>query len=347
MSSVEAFNPANLAQYENPYTSQVTQATQNLLNEQNAEQFNQANASAASAGAFGGDRQAVLQAQMAQQQQLAEAPTLANLQSQGFTTAAGLLGQQQNLQLQGTEGGSWLAENAAAQEAGLGSEAQNALLSGASSELQTGALEQQLQQEELNVPEEQFLQQQAYPYQATDYLAGLVEGAAPGEGGMGSTTSPGPSTVGEIAGLGLTGLGLANQAGLFGSSYAPATSAITPGLSESADAASMMDTGAGTALTGFFKRGGRLGFPLIGRAPGGLVPGMSPAMPPGMTPGDLSDVQQALSLAAASPIVMPATGGAHGLPFSAPQSVQTGAGGGNSTAQTIGTLADIAGDGLL
>lgn len=93
------------------------------------------------------------------------------------------MGQQQNLQLQGLEGNSWLAENAAAQESGLGNEAQNSLLSGASSELQTGALEQQLQQEELNVPEEQFLQQQAFPYQATDYLAGLVEGAAPGEAG--------------------------------------------------------------------------------------------------------------------------------------------------------------------
>src|SRR6185437_3061411 len=56
--SVMQWNPGNLAQFENPYTAQVTQATQNLLNEQNAEQFNQARGQAASAGAFGGDREA-------------------------------------------------------------------------------------------------------------------------------------------------------------------------------------------------------------------------------------------------------------------------------------------------
>lgn len=66
-SQVMTWSPSNLSQFENPYTQQVTQATQNLLNQQNAEQFNQANAAAASSGAFGGDRESVLESQMAQQ----------------------------------------------------------------------------------------------------------------------------------------------------------------------------------------------------------------------------------------------------------------------------------------
>lgn len=341
-SQVMSWSPSTLAQFENPYTQQVTQATQNLLNEQNAEQFNQADAAAASAGAFGGDRQAVLEAQMAQQQQLAEDPTLAGLQSQGFNTAAGLLGQQQNLQLQGLEGNSWLDENAAAMEAGLGQQEQGSLLSGASSELQAGALGQQLEQEELDVPIQQFEQQQAYPFQTTNFLAGITEGAGSGMGGMGSTTSPGPSMLGQIAGLGLTGLGLYNS-GLFSGSGA-GSSALSA-ADNNAFLSSMGDAIGGYAAGGWvtgprdrgvlavLNRGSRALEPR--RGPGGLVPPLNL--------GDLQDVNAAISLAGGSPVPdMGSPHGAAGLPFTAPNSTQT-AGGGDNTMQTIGQLAQIAG----
>jgi hypothetical protein len=213
--NVMQFNAGNLAQFQNPYTQQVTQATQNLFDEQNAEQFNQARGAAASAGAFGGDREAVLEAQMAQQQQLAEAPALAQIQQQGFNTAAGLLGQQQQLQLQGMEGDAWRQANAAYQMGGLGNEAQNSLLSGAAAQLQAGTMGQQLQQEQLNVPIEQFYQQQAYPFQTTQFLAGLTEGIAPGEGGTATTTSPGPNAIGQGIGLGALGIGALGSTGAF------------------------------------------------------------------------------------------------------------------------------------
>jgi hypothetical protein len=350
-SQVMTWSPSNLSQFENPYTQQVTQTTQNLLNQQNAEQFNQANAAAASSGAFGGDRESVLESQMAQQQQLAEAPTLAGLQSQGFTTAAGLLGQQQNLQLQGLEGNSWLAENAAAQESGLGNEAQNSLLSGASSELQTGALEQQLQQEELNVPEEQFLQQQAFPYQATDYLAGLVEGAAPGEGGTSTTTSPGPSLVGQIGGLGLTGLGLANQYGLFGSGNSLAGSGLSsegflPGDAGLADLGYTPASAFAGGLTAM-RRGGRASFPTLRRDIGGFVPfvsGLGDSASTGVTTGlsasDMADVNQAIALSGASPVAMPPPGG-HPLPIATPNVVSSGAGAGNSGSSSASSLMSL------
>jgi hypothetical protein len=350
-SQVMTWSPSNLSQFEDPYTQQVTQATQNLLNQQNAEQFNQANAAAASSGAFGGDREAVLQSQMAQQQQLAEAPTLAGLQSQGFTTAAGLLGQQQNLQLQGLEGNSWLAENAAAQESGLGNEAQNSLLSGASSELQTGGLEQQLQQEELNVPEEQFLQQQAFPYQTTDFLAGLVEGAAPGEGGTSTTTSPGPSLVGQIAGLGLTGLGLANQYGLFGSGNSLAGTGLSsagflPGDAGLADLGYTPASALAGGLTAV-RRGGRARPPTLRRDIGGFVPIMpglgdsaSTALTAGLSASDTADVNQAIALSGASPVAMPPPGG-HPLPMATPNVVSSGAGAGTSGSSGASSLMSL------
>lgn len=340
LSSVQSFNPYTLSQYENPYTAQVTQATQNLLNEQNAEQFNQANASAASSGAFGGDREAVLEAQMAQQQQLAEAPTLANIQSQGFTGAEQELNAQQNLQLQGTSASDWLAENAAGLESGLGTTAQNALLSGASAQMQTGGLEQQLQQEELEVPEQQFAQQQAYPFQTTNFLAGLVEGLAPGEGGIGTTTSPGPSALGTAAGLGITGLSAYNALNPSSSASAPYTYTDP----YAAVSASTGFTDAGLVAAGIepIRRGGRIrGFPRLraaggANAPLGGLPNILPA-------ADLDDVDQAIQLASASPVSMPPAGG-RPLPFSAPSATtQTSGGQGQAIMGDIGTAAQIAG----
>lgn len=294
MNQVQGFNA--LGQYENPYTQAVTQATENLLNNQNAQQFNSANAAAASAGAFGGDRESVLEAQMAGQQQLSEAPTLANIQSQGFTGAEQELNAQQNLQLQGAEGSGWLGENAVGLESGLGTTAQNSLLSGASAELQTGGLQQQLQQEELGVPEAYFNQQQQFPYATTNFLAGLIEGAAPGEGGTSSTTLPGPSVLGQVTGLGMTGLGaygLANNAGLFGSG---ASTAATAGL---LDSSAMSDL---TAEAGYniaagaagLRRGGSIGFPSLHRDSGGFVPQV--------TQDDLAEIQNALAMATSGPV---------------------------------------------
>jgi hypothetical protein len=211
---------------------------------------------------------------MAQQQALAEDPTLANIESQGFTGAEQELNTQQQLELQGGEGSSWLAENAAGLESGLGTTAQNSLLSGASAEMQAGGLGQQLQQEELQVPEGNFQLEQQFPYAVTNWLAGITEGAAAGEGGTSSTTYPGPSTLSQIAGLGTTGLGaygIGSQLGWWGSGS---------GLSDAGFLAGDEGLGAmgftpASALAGGLiavRRGGRTGFPGPARDSGGFVP---------------------------------------------------------------------------
>jgi hypothetical protein len=339
MNQVQGFN--SLGEYENPYTQQVTQATENLLNNQNAQQFNQANASAASAGAFGGDRESVLEAQMAQQQQLAEAPTLANIQSQGFTGAEQELNAQQNLQLQGGEGSAWLAENAAGEEAGLGNQAQNSLLSGASAQLQTGALEQQLQQEELQVPEAQFEQQQQFPYQTTNYLAGIIEGAAPGEGGTTTTTTPGPNLIGQLMGLGAAGLGAANSSGLFSSG-----SAVDDPYASAASALGMSD--ANLLNFGYepLRRGGRIRVPVL-RDIGGTVPSFPSASTSlgGFDAGDMADIAAAVQLAGAPPVTMPPAPAAHASPFPAGANVtmQGGQSSGSSSSGSSGASSAISG----
>lgn len=242
---VQQFSPQAVSQYESPYTQQVVNATQAEFNNQNQQQSNALNGSAAAAGAFGGDRTAVAQAQLAGQQQLAQAPTIANLENQGYSTALGEFNTQQQSQLQANEANSWLNSQAGFGEMNLGQEAQNlplteaqaqlgigsAQLGQASAQLQTGGLEQQLGQENLNVPYEEFLQQQAYPFQTTNYLAGIAEGTGSAAGGTSSTTSPGQSVLSGLTGLGTTGLALNNLGAfsslgsLFGSSAAGAAGA--------------------------------------------------------------------------------------------------------------------------
>src|SRR6185437_10433175 len=90
-------------------------------------------------------------------------------------------------------------------------------LTGANSLLGIGGLEQQLGQEQLNVPYEEFQQQQAYPFQTTNWLSGITEGIGSNAGGTSTTTSPGPSTGSQILG-GVAGIGgLLGATGAFGS----------------------------------------------------------------------------------------------------------------------------------
>lgn len=216
-----AFSPGAVSQYESPYTKQVVDATQAQYNNQNAVQQAALQGNAISKGAWGGDRAGIAQAELANQQQLAQAPVIAGLQNQGYSQALGEFNTQQTTGVGAQEASGWLNSNAGYAMGNLGNEAQNTALSGANAQLQSGALQQQLGQEQLNIPYEQFLQQQAYPFQTTNFLAGVTEGTGSLQGGTSSTTSPGPSTAGQVAGLGLAGiagLGATNAFGSAGSS---------------------------------------------------------------------------------------------------------------------------------
>lgn len=266
------FSSSTVNQYQSPYTQDVTQSLQNLYNQQNATQQSQVAGQAASAGAYGGDRSAVAQALTAQQQQLAEAPTLAQTEQTGYQTALGEFNTEQQQELSANEANSWLGSQAGFGLASLGNQAQTGALTGASALLQTGGLQQQLGQEQLNVPYEEFESAQAYPYQQLGFLTPIVEGTGSLSGGTGTSTYPGQSALSQVAGLGLTGLGaygLANNSGLFSGATDSGGSILS-------------DFGGGSDAAGILsKRGGRIGHASGGRAglaDGGLAfggPGMS------------------------------------------------------------------------
>lgn len=246
----------NIDPYLSPYTENVTNALSNTFAQNNAEQYNQIRGNAGAQGAFGGDREAIAEAETARQQDLAQQQTIAGVQQAGFGQAQQEFNQQQAADLQrqlaqkqyalgagqlglGIGQGMWGEFNTQQQQdigaqeasaylqagagqglASLGNLAQNSALGAAQTQLSAGQQQQQLEQQMLNVPYYQFMQQQAYPYQQAGWLANIAEGLGGASGGTSSTTYPGPSTLSQVAGLGTAGLGvygLGSQQGWWGS----------------------------------------------------------------------------------------------------------------------------------
>jgi hypothetical protein len=193
--------------YYNPWQQQVVQATENQFQNTNAQQQQQVLGNAALQGALGGDRVGVAQANLAGQQQMAQDPVIAQLESQGFNQAAqlALAAKQQEAQ------GAYSLGN-------LGVAGQQAGLTGAGAQVQAGTLEQQTQQQLDAALYNQFLMQQAFPYQQTQWLAGIDTGVGSQMGGTSQTTVPPPSLLAQLGGLGLAGVGVIGGTGGFGKS---------------------------------------------------------------------------------------------------------------------------------
>lgn len=100
--AAQRFTDANLNGYLNPYTQSVIDTTLNTLSRQNDVLQNQANARAAAAGAFGGSRQAVMNAENNRNYLDQAATTTAQLNDRNFTQAQNAIAGDQNRALQAT-----------------------------------------------------------------------------------------------------------------------------------------------------------------------------------------------------------------------------------------------------
>ena len=243
---VQQFSPSAVQNYESPYTSNVLNTTMAAENNQDQQQQQALQGQAISSGAWGGDRSAVAQAQLAGQQDIANNATNAGIENTGYNTALGEFNTQQQAQLGANEANSYLNSQAGFGNINLAQNAVSIPIEQASAQAGTGAQEQALGQSVLNVPYEQFLQQQAYPFQTSQFETSAAEGLGPGQGSTGtaSSTAPGASTASQVGG-GLLGAGsLLGASGAFG------------------------DAG---WLASLFAKGGR-----IHRDSGGNIPGFDP-----------------------------------------------------------------------
>lgn len=193
--AARGITPELYQRFYSPYVRDVAEATQANLLESAAQQRSGLKSGAIGAGAFGGDRAGIAQAEMARQQNLANAQAMANIYNQGYGQAMGLAGQQvANL---GAMGG---------QLAGMGTTAQTSALQGAQAQLAAGAQEQATNQAQLQAAYDQFLQQQSYPFRIAQYFANIAQGLGSTAGGTSTTTAPRPSLGSQIlGGLGAIG----------------------------------------------------------------------------------------------------------------------------------------------
>lgn len=196
-----AANPltsAQIQQYQNPYIQNVVDATQAQFNDQNGQAQNALKGNAASQGALGGDRQAVAQTTLAKNQQIAQAPTIANLYSNSYNSGLQTAAQQYQQNP--------LA--AASSLAGIGTAGQTAALQGGQAQIAAGTLQQQTQQGADTAAYQQYLQAQGMPYAQAAFLQqyGLPTALAQGTTSSGTQTTPGPNPLTQALGLGTAAL---------------------------------------------------------------------------------------------------------------------------------------------
>lgn len=190
-------DPASIARYQSPYTQQVVDATRAEFADTNAKAQAQDMAFAAKAGVplLNGTQTGVTRALGQGERETAQSAVIANLYDKGFSTAAGLAGQDLQARL------------AALQAAGQGITAQSGINQGLFG-MGSGLWSQELQNQ---MAAAQRAQQGAQVFGSLVPLSGNnTTGASTGT--QATTGSPSPfSTIANVAGLGLTAYG----AGLF------------------------------------------------------------------------------------------------------------------------------------
>lgn len=123
--SAQAVNPnqiggAEINQFMSPYLQQVLGSTSALLNQNNQQQMSGQTGSAIQQGAFGGDRAGIAAANLAQQQQLANASIYSGILNQGYGQALSAAQQQQGVGLGAAQANRAALSGAAGQLAGIG-----------------------------------------------------------------------------------------------------------------------------------------------------------------------------------------------------------------------------------
>jgi hypothetical protein len=181
--------PGGVSQFFNPYENQVVQQTMQDIGRAGQMQQQQLGAQAVGQGAFGGSRAAVAGAELGRATMEQQARSAGQLRQQGYSQA------QQ------------AAQNAAQLQAGLGAQAQQMGVQDINTLLGIGGLTQQTSQQALDVARQNLLQQQSLPYQEIGFLSDIFRGVPALQQTTSSTTTPPPSTMSQIAGLGIAGLG--------------------------------------------------------------------------------------------------------------------------------------------
>jgi|TARA_R100000081_G_C4764187_1_gene141699 hypothetical protein len=174
----------NIQQFFNPFQNYVTAE----IGRQGQIAQNQLAGNAVAAGAFGGGRQGVAQAEL--QKRTLEA--MGQAQAQGFQTA---LQAAQNQRQQQLAGGVSLGQ--------LGQQQQAMNLADIQAQLQAGALQRGIGQQQLDAQRSTALQRAYEPFQRIEFLKGIMTNLPTAQSTITSSTAPGANPLGQAVGAGL------------------------------------------------------------------------------------------------------------------------------------------------
>lgn len=203
----------------NPFIQSQVDALQANLGHQNAQTTAASNSNAAKVGALTGDRSQVANQIATNNNNLNAATATSGLLSNAYGQAAGL-----------AQGNQQAALTGAGISSGLGQTAQNLALQGSQAQLATGGLQQQLNQANLDVPYQNYLTQQAYPFQTQQWLSGIYGGIGPLGGSTTTNTPAQPNMLSQALGLGAAGAGAYLGAGGSAAGIGSAISSALPFL---------------------------------------------------------------------------------------------------------------------
>ena len=255
MGGTQQWGQSAADQYMNPYTQNVTDIAAREMNRNYDMQRNIDNGAAAAGGAFGGSRHALLNAENERNRNLALGDVYAKGQAGAYNNAQQAFNADQARQLQGAniyqQGANTSlgvanqglnAANTMFQGAGAGFAGQDRYLAGAQgygdiaqgySQLgatgqnlayqdagalqQMGQLQRDLTQRGYNTAYGDFQEQQAYPYQQTNFAIGALKGvpydSRTFQNTNGVTTQLGASPLGQVAGATAGTIGALNYFG--------------------------------------------------------------------------------------------------------------------------------------
>jgi hypothetical protein len=168
-----------------PFQTNVIDATMARLAQSRAERDAATKAQLAASNAFGNERRGVYEAQLAGEEDLNTAQTLANLYNQGYTQAAGLAQGLPGQQLAGAAALSGYGQQALGNQ-----QAYAAMLQGA------GQAQRGMAQQNLDLAYKDFLEQRGFPQQQLQTLLMGSQGLPSPV--TQTTTAPGQSTLGQV-----------------------------------------------------------------------------------------------------------------------------------------------------
>jgi hypothetical protein len=212
-----ATDPAEMQKYMNPYIQQALNPQLQLLNQQQALQGQGIAAKASGQGAFGGNRATLAQGLNAQNYALAGQQAIGQGYNDAFKQAQQAQQFGANLGLQGLQGalaGYGQANQAAATLGQLGQTQYGQQMGINQAQMQSGAMQQALQQQGLDVNYQDFLKERNYPYQQLAFQSDMMRGLPLSQSAQTMYAAP-PSTASQLGGLGMTGLGIYGMSGGF------------------------------------------------------------------------------------------------------------------------------------